>query len=103
MTEVRGLFEKNVAPLFEGGKSSDWLAEARSIAERIGMTGKYVTVNMVRELLPPPEDVDPRIMGAIFKRKDWERVGYVSSGRSTCHNRPIAIFRLRSYSEEKDQ
>ena len=100
MTEIKGLFEKEIVSLFEKSKGKDWLEEARLVAERIGLTGRYVTVNMVRDIVPPPSDIDPRIMGAVFKKKDWERVGYVSSDRSTCHNRPIAIFKFRGFVSE---
>jgi len=41
---------------------------------------------------PPPESIDPRVMGAIFNRSDWEAVEFVNSHRRTCHKRPIRRF-----------
>lgn len=92
------LFDKKVIPMFEGGRGKEWLEEARVVAEKLGSSGSLVDVNMVRDVVPPPEDIDPRIMGAIFRTKQWKKIGYVNSGRATCHNRPIAQFVLKSFS-----
>lgn len=74
----------------------EYLAHARSVAESYARMGDGTcTVDDVRRVLPPPEGMDPRVMGAVFTRKDWELVGYKSSHRRECHGRPIARFRLR--------
>jgi hypothetical protein len=39
--------------------------------------------------------VDPRVMGAVFRRCEFERVAYRQSRRSRCHFRPVAVFQLR--------
>ena len=44
-----------------------------------------------------PKNVDPRWMGAVFRRKCWKRVGYVNGGS---HLRPISIWK---YSDTGDQ
>lgn len=96
MAHVETAFEQLVMPLFETSSASDWLETARTVAVELGKTGNIVTVDMVREFCPPPADVDPRIMGAVMPRKLWERVGYQQSSRAINHNRPIALFRLKS-------
>lgn len=83
-------------PRFEEGQNSEWLEEARSVAIGLGRDGRVVTVDDVRERCPPPAGCDPRIMGAVMPRKDWERLGYVQSSRGINHHRPIAQFRLRT-------
>lgn len=90
------IFEKIIAPLFERHRG-EWLAEARTAAMKLGETHPVVTINMVREICPPPSNVDPRVMGAVFPRKVWERLGYTVSTRKISHGRPIAQFRLRGY------
>jgi hypothetical protein len=89
------LFEQTVLPLFEEHRA-DWLQAARAVAARIGRDGRGVTIDDVRAQIPPPRHIDPRVMGAVFLRRDWEKVGYQSSIRTTCHKRPVATFRLRS-------
>jgi hypothetical protein len=88
------LFETEVLPLFEEHRE-DWLSRARQVAHRLGMRGDEVTIDDVREHIEPPPGKDPRVMGAVFLKSEWESVGYRRSTRKECHNRPIAIFRMK--------
>lgn len=90
---VPDLFAMDVQPLFERHRA-DWLKRARAVARMIGQGGRLVTVDDVRRLCPPPDRLDPRVMGAIFRTSEWERVDHCLSSRRTCHHRPIAVFRL---------
>ncbi|MBP0492200.1 hypothetical protein [Roseomonas indoligenes] len=88
------LFEDTVLPHFEAHRA-EWLAQARAHARLLGLGGRTVTINDVRAKCPPPEDVDPRVMGAVFQAKDWELLRHERSSRKTCHSRPVGVFRLR--------
>lgn len=92
------IFDDVVVPLFEATREG-WLSAARDVARQIAARHGRVTIDDVRALCPPPEDVDPRVMGAVFRpTKQWACVGYERSKRSTCHNRPIGIFEHRAAS-----
>lgn len=93
--EATSIFEKRILPLFEATRA-DWLETARLVAEELGRDGREVTVDDVRAIVPPPDEVDPRVMGSIFKSKRWECVGYRRSKRPECHNRPVGIFKLKA-------
>ena len=54
--------------------------------------GTQLTVDDVREVIRPPEGLDPRVMGCLFKLPGWRAVGYRKSTRATSHYRPISIF-----------
>lgn len=71
---------------------ADYVEQARVVALKLLEVRPSITINDVREQLPPPKDVDPRVMGAILRKPHFKRIGYVQSDRSTCHARPIAIF-----------
>lgn len=75
---------------------AEWVDAARATARQLGSHGGLVNVDDVRALCPPPPDADPRCMGVIFLKSEWDRVGYINSKRKTCHKRPIAQFRLAS-------
>lgn len=92
------LFEQTVLPLFEEHRG-DWLAHARRIAAELGKDGKRITIDDVREKAPPPSHIDPRVCGAVFERSDWVRVGFTNSQRTTCHRRPVSVFRRREAGE----
>lgn len=72
-----------------------YLASARQVARELVAKSPdgTVTVNDVRAVCPPPENIDGRVMGAIFRGGEWEMVGYTPSLRA--HMRPIARFRLK--------
>lgn len=72
-----------------------YLIDARVVAEQIARRGDGTcTVDSVRQECPPPENIDGRLMGAIFNTTDWEHYGYERSDRATCHKRPISRFRF---------
>lgn len=73
-----------------------WLERARTLARQIASHQGWVTVDCVRSHLAPPPDGDPRIMGAILTRAEFECVRYVQSTRSESHKRPIGVFVLKS-------
>ena len=70
-----------------------YLIEARATADRLVQRRKIkvLTVDEVRLHCPPPDGIDPRVMGAIFNTKDWEVCGFVNSKRG--HGRAIRQFR----------
>ncbi len=78
-------------------KNREFITEARAVAFQLGQGGSVVTVDDIRKQCPPPEGVDPRVMGAILRKPDWTNVGYRNSTRKTCHKRPIAEFKLAEF------
>lgn len=88
------MFSKEVQPLFEQYRA-EWLAKARHEALKLGRKRRVVTVDDVRNVCPPPEEFDPRVMGAVFRTPEWEAVGFINSGRRACHKRPVRLFALR--------
>lgn len=77
-------------------RRSAFLTMARKTAVKIAVSrlDRTVTVDDVRELCPPLEGLDPRLMGAIFRHKMFEPVGFENSTRRDCHYRPIRRFKL---------
>lgn len=74
----------------------DYLASARAYARQVCLANGTCTVDEVRKQLPPPSNVDPRVMGAIFRSREFEKVAYENSSRTACHARPIARFKLKT-------
>lgn len=86
-------FKQEVLPLFEQGRA-DWLVKARAAARKIAIERGTVTIDDVRDVCPPPDGVDPRVMGAVLRAPAFEVIKYQKSSRRECHNRPVAVFRL---------
>jgi len=92
---LRDIFGEDVLPLFEEGSQQEWLEYARQVARALCERHGETHIDAVRDICPPPEDVDPRIMGAVFKGGEFELVRYTRSMRLTCHRRVIGIHRLK--------
>jgi hypothetical protein len=91
---ARAIFDDGVLPLFEA-RRGDWIARARAVARAIAAERGQVTIDEVRALCPPPEGADPRIMGSVFAKGGFERIGFTASKRDACHGRMIGVFKLR--------
>jgi hypothetical protein len=92
--EQADLFEEVILPRFEEHRA-DWLERARGVAVELCQRFGEITIDNVRAECPPPENADPRVMGAVMRPPVFEIVRYQKSVRSTCHKRPVAVFRLR--------
>ena len=73
-----------------------WLKLARLEAIRIAMQRGEVDADAIHAALPIPHYIDSRIMGKVFYGKVFEFVRYKKSERSTCHHRPIGVFRIKN-------
>lgn len=70
-----------------------WVERAREKAREIyDRTKEPVSVVMIRAECPPPENVDPRVFGAVLRKPHWKLVGYASSCRVACHGRAVGLF-----------
>lgn len=72
----------------------EYVAQARAAAFVVAskMPDGMITIDDVRAVCPPPDGIDPRVMGTILRAPDWRKIGYTNSRRGTCHKRPVAIF-----------
>ena len=71
-----------------------YLEHARAIARRLGEKGRILTIDDVREQAPTPEHIDGRILGAVFKTKEWEPVGYTRTRNPNGHGDIRRTWRL---------
>ena len=72
---------------------ADYIAAARRVASDLAPNiGDTITVDQVRAVLPPPDCIDGRVMGAILRKPTWEVKSYGGGARKTSHQRPIARF-----------
>jgi hypothetical protein len=92
-------FHQTILPLFQKTRAQ-WLHEARLTALTVGnwkaSQGEppHVTADDIHRHCPIPDGIDPRVMGAVFTKDGWRKVGYVNSTRAICHHRPIALFEM---------
>ena len=88
------MLQEDIAPRVKTN-CMEWLTQARAAARRIARENGTVTIDEVREFCPPPEGVDPRVMGAVMQPREFQMVKLVESRRKACHGRHIGVFKLR--------
>ena len=82
-------------------KRHEWIALARKTAFSLLKTrivrGDIATIMQTSDdlwaLCPPPPEINPKAMGAVF-RSGFKAIGYVSSKRKQAHARPIRVWTL---------
>lgn len=85
---------------------SEWLDQARDAITKLSLSREsgIVSSDDVWDICPPPAEVEPRAMGAIWQPRDrWQKVGYVQSRRHTVnHRRPIMQWRYMRIEEMRE-
>ena len=72
-----------------------WIAAARRVARQVCEEEGFVTADAVRARLPIPPQYDGRVMGAVFAKSLFRKIGYQATMISTSHGRPIAVFKAK--------
>jgi len=85
--------------LFETNRR-EFLDYARWVAKRIYKIKGNVSTDDIRGEIGLPKDLDGRVFGAVFNRREWEKVGYKTTNIPTSHGRPVAVWILRSTYEK---
>lgn len=77
----------------------DYIAEALKAGRRLLRRREQITSADIKRYAPLPEDMEPRVIGAVMKRLAREYDLYVSEYRKTddirSHRRPIAVWRKK--------
>ena len=74
---------------------AEWIATARRIAIWVCHRRGQVTADDVREILPIPPEYDGRVMGAVFCKSLFQKVGYKATTVASSHGRPVGIFKAK--------
>ena len=74
----------------------DYLWVARKMAAKIAHEKGEVTINDVRKAVPPPVDMHPSVLGAVFRNKMFEHTGrYTTADHLASHARKVGIYKIR--------
>jgi hypothetical protein len=81
--------------IFEATRK-EFLEDARIKARMIFEEKGQVTTDDIRQVVKLPAGIDARVLGAIFVKRDWKKIGYTQTNVKSSHSRPISIFVLNS-------
>lgn len=73
-----------------------YIEQARRYAVDFARRWGVVSINNVREGCPPPADVPPAALGAVFKeRKVWQVVSFCLAEHPAAHARVVRVYKLK--------
>ena len=87
---------RDLIMLHHENSKETYLYMARSMAVQIAREKGFVTINDVREKMPPPSDIHASVLGAVFRNKKFVHTGKYTTAKHTCsHARKIGIYTIR--------
>jgi hypothetical protein len=72
----------------------DWISEAREVARAIAETTGRVTIEDVLHECPLPDDVDPRVVGGVFRHPDFVRDDWIIIKSNNGRYKTVGVFSL---------
>ena len=76
-------------------RDHEFLERCRSLARLICRERGQVSINDVREFITVPSGVHPSVLGAVFRNKEFQRVGYTEAVHPQAHARVIRVYQLQ--------
>lgn len=72
----------------------EFLQSCRAAAVAIARARGHVSINEVREAVTLPSNVNPSVLGAVFKGKQFKPVGYTEATHKAAHARVVRVYAL---------
>ena len=73
-----------------------YIKQAREFAVDFARRWGVVSINNVREGCPPPADVPPAALGAVFKERNvWQVVSFCLAEHPAAHARVVRVYKLK--------
>lgn len=72
----------------------EFLQSCRAAAVAIAKARGQVSINEVREAITLPANVNPSVLGAVFKTKEFKPVGYTEATHKAAHARVVRVYSL---------
>lgn len=73
----------------------DWLTKARGVAEMLAVANGETNAAEVLKHCPRPKDIPPNSTGSLFRGKQWQLLGYITTDKISGHGRKIGRWTLR--------
>ncbi len=75
-------------------RDSEFLNQCRSVAKRIAMERGQVSINDIRDRVKLPPNVNPSVLGAVFRNSQFKPIGYTEARHPSAHARAIRVYEL---------
>jgi hypothetical protein len=79
--------------MFEA-RDGEFLTRCRNIAMQIAMRKGEVSINDIRAHIQVPSGVHPSVLGAVFRTKQFKKIGLCEASHKEAHARVIRVYAL---------
>lgn len=80
-------------------RDHEFLARCRSLAVLICRQHGTVSINDIRQFIEVPPGVHPSVLGAVFRTKQFKKVGLVEASHPQAHARIVRVYQLANNKE----
>jgi hypothetical protein len=80
-------------------RDEEFLAQCRAVAVACAQQNGTVSINDVRERVSIPIGMSPSVLGAVFKGKRFESVGFTEATHAAAHARVVRVYKLADNKE----
>ncbi len=74
----------------------DWITEARNVAINIAEDRGTVSIVDVLDECPLPDEIDPRVVGGVFKHQRFNRVDSITIKTDSGRYKTVGVFALQN-------
>jgi hypothetical protein len=75
-------------------RDADFLNSCRSLAMQIAKRKGEVSINDIREHIKVPSGVHPSVLGAVFRTKQFRKIGHCEASHKEAHARIVRVYTL---------
>jgi hypothetical protein len=75
-------------------RDADFLNHCRSLAVQIASRQGEVSINDIRKHIQVPSGVHPSVLGAVFRTKQFKKIGLCEASHKEAHARVIRVYAL---------
>lgn len=80
-------------------RDHQFLERCRALALLICKQQGQVSINDIRAIIEVPPGVHPSVLGAVFRTKQFKRVGYTEAAHPQAHARVVRVYSLATNKE----
>lgn len=80
-------------------RDHQFLERCRALAVLVCKQQGQVSINDIRAYIEVPPGVHPSVLGAVFRTKQFKRVGYTEAAHPQAHARVVRVYSLTTNKE----
>lgn len=94
LNQTAGQQIRNAQLDFFEQRDPEFLSQCRNLAIQIAMREGEVSINDVRKHISVPPGTHPSILGAVFRTKQFRKIGLCEASHPEAHARIVRVYEL---------